>query len=85
MNNNKNGGNKGINDGRVLSEQRLTADPVEIETARYIIEKSAEMVIMANSVGLNRLSQLLSQAHAAAEGVVERTAHHSSTPSKDAN
>ena len=74
-NDNKNGGNKGINDGRVLSEQRLISDPVETETARYIIEKSAEMVVMANRVGLNRLSQLLSEAHAAAEGVVERASH----------
>lgn len=75
MDDDKNNTSSEINYGQVLSEQRLTADPVEIETARYIIEKSAEMVVMANRVGLNRLSQLLSEAHAAAEGVVERASH----------
>lgn len=85
MSDNKNDKFGGINYDQVLSEQRLTADQLETETARYIVEKSAEMIIMANRVGLARLSQRLSEAHDAATRVVERATHHGAKPSTDAN
>ena len=75
----------GINHAQVLSEQRLTADQLETETALYIVEKSAEMIIMANRVGLTRLSQRLSEAHDAATRVVERATHLGAKPSTDAS
>ena len=85
MNDEKNDKVDGINYAQGLSEQRLTPDQVEIETARYIVEKAAEMIIMANRAGLTRLSQRLSEAHAAASGVVKRATHHVATPTKDAH
>ena len=85
MNDEKNDKVEGINYAHGLSQERLTPDQVKIETARYIVEKSAEMIIMANRAGLTRLSGRLSQAHAAAEGLVERATHQMSTPSKDAD
>jgi len=75
----------GINHAQVLSEQRLTADQLETETALYIVEKSAEMIIMANRVGLTRLSQRLSEAHDAATRVVERATDQGAKPSTDAS
>ena len=85
MNDEKNDKVGGINYAQVLSEQGLPADQLEAQTARDIVEKSAEMIIMANRVGLTRLSQRLTEAHDAATRVVERATHHGAKPSTDAD
>ena len=77
MNNNNNNNNdnvayKEIVDKQIVSEPPLIAHPIEIETARYIAELSAEMVIMANRAGLDLVAYFLSMAHAEAEDAVER-------------
>ena len=72
MDNNNNVTYAVVVDEQIVSVHLLIAYAIETQTARYIAELSAEMVIMANHAGLNHLAYFLSMAHAEAEDAAER-------------